>query len=118
MPRLIASAWVRPREIHHRDRNALGDDHQITVLKPQRFRLNLAAKCIALAVMDLREDDPRRMLSGEAFTSAGIHGAVESDFFDWVIADPAGRGARPTHHEPCAPFPAARSRKRRPENSL
>jgi len=40
--------------------------------------------------MDLREDDPRRMLSGEAFTSAGIHGAVESDFFDWVLGDPAG----------------------------
>ncbi len=40
--------------------------------------------------MDLREDDPARMLSGEAFASAGIYGAVESDFFDWVIADPEG----------------------------
>lgn len=53
----------------------------------QHTYLVIVAKCIALAVMDLREDDPRRMLSGEAFTSAGIHGAVESDFFDWVIAD-------------------------------
>jgi hypothetical protein len=56
----------------------------------QHSYLVIVAKCIAVAVMDLREDDPRRMLSGEAFTSAGIHGAVESDFFDWVIADPAG----------------------------
>jgi SAM-dependent methyltransferase len=56
----------------------------------QHTYLVIVAKCIALAVMDLQEDDPARMLSGEAFTSAGIHGAVESDFFDWVIADPEG----------------------------
>lgn len=40
--------------------------------------------------MGLAEDDPRKMLSGEAFRSAGIEGAVESDFFDWVLADPEG----------------------------
>lgn len=56
----------------------------------QHTYLVVVAKCIALAVMDLREDDPRKMLSGEAFTSAGIHGAVESDFFDWIIANPKG----------------------------
>jgi len=56
----------------------------------QHSYLVIVAKCIALAVMDLREDDPRRMLSGEAFTAAGIGGAVESDFFDWVVADPDG----------------------------
>lgn len=52
--------------------------------------LVIVTKCIALAVMDLREDDPRRMLSGEAFASAGITGAVESDFFDWMVATPKG----------------------------
>lgn len=52
--------------------------------------LVIVTKCIALAVMDLPEDDPRRMLSGEAFASAGITGAVESDFFDWMVATPAG----------------------------
>lgn len=52
--------------------------------------LVIVTKCIALAVMDLPEDDPRRMLSGEAFSSAGITGAVESDFFDWMVATPAG----------------------------
>lgn len=52
--------------------------------------LVVVTKCIALAVMDLPEDDPARMLSGEAFASAGITGAVESDFFDWMVATPAG----------------------------
>lgn len=56
----------------------------------QHTYLVIVAKCIALAVMDLAEDDPARMLSGEAFSSAGIEGAVESDFFDWVLADPEG----------------------------
>ncbi len=52
--------------------------------------LVIVTKCIALAVMDLREDDPARMLSGEAFAAAGITGAVESDFFDWMVATPNG----------------------------
>ncbi len=56
----------------------------------QHTFLVIVAKCIALAVMQMREDDPKRLLSGEAFTSAGINGAVESDFFDWVVADASG----------------------------
>ena len=56
----------------------------------QHSYLVVIAKCIALAVMQLPEDDPKRLLSGEAFTAAGINGAVESDFFDWVIATPQG----------------------------
>lgn len=56
----------------------------------QHTFLVIVAKCIALAVMGMREDDPKCLLSGEAFAAAGINGAVESDFFDWVIADPAG----------------------------
>lgn len=56
----------------------------------QHTFLVIVAKCIALAVMQMREDEPKRVLSGEAFTSAGINGAVESDFFDWVVADAEG----------------------------
>lgn len=56
----------------------------------QHSFLVIVAKCIAVAVMRLREDEPERLLSGEAFASAGIHGAVESDFFDWPVADPDG----------------------------
>jgi hypothetical protein len=56
----------------------------------QHTFLVIVAKCIALAVMGLRENDPKRLLSGEAFSAAGINGAVESDFFDWVVAEPEG----------------------------
>lgn len=67
-----------------------GRDIESDVLWFQHSYLVVVAKCIALAVMQLREDDPRRLLSGEAFAAAGISGAVESDFFDWMVADPAG----------------------------
>jgi SAM-dependent methyltransferase len=56
----------------------------------QHTFLVIVAKCIALAVMQMCEDDPKRLLSGEAFSAAGINGAVESDFFDWVVADAEG----------------------------
>jgi hypothetical protein len=56
----------------------------------QHTFLVIVAKSIALAVMRMPEDDPKRLLSGEAFASAGINGAVESDFFDWVVADAEG----------------------------
>jgi hypothetical protein len=56
----------------------------------QHTFLVVVAKCIAIAVMRLAEDDPKRLLSGDAFAAAGINGAVESDFFDWVAGDPEG----------------------------
>jgi hypothetical protein len=56
----------------------------------QHTYLVIVAKAIALAVLDIREDDPKRMLSGAAVQSANIFGAVESDFFDWVVADDDG----------------------------
>ena len=56
----------------------------------QHTFLVVVAKCIALAVLHIREDDPRRLLGGEAFVDAGILGAVESDFFDWIVEDAEG----------------------------
>jgi hypothetical protein len=56
----------------------------------QHTFLVIVAKCIALAVLDLKEDDPARVLSGRAFQTANIFGAVESDFFDWVVAASEG----------------------------
>ena len=56
----------------------------------QHTFLVVVAKCIALAIMQMGEDEPKLLLSGEVFTSAGINGAVESDLFDWVVADPEG----------------------------
>ena len=58
----------------------------------QHTFLVVVAKAIALAVLGLRDDNPRRVLSGAAFEAAGIFGAAESDFFDWVVADAEGEG--------------------------
>ena len=41
-------------------------------------------------MLGLRDDNPRHVLSGAAFEAAGIFGAAESDFFDWVVAEPEG----------------------------
>jgi len=67
-----------------------GRELESDVLWFQHTFLVVVAKCIALAVMKLGEDEPQRLLSGDAFASAGINGAVESDFFDWVVADAEG----------------------------
>jgi hypothetical protein len=56
----------------------------------QHTFLVIVAKAIALAVLGLRDDNPKRVLSGSAFEAAGIYGAAESDFFDWVVADVEG----------------------------
>lgn len=56
----------------------------------QHTFLVIVAKAIALAALNLRDDDPKRVLSGAAFDAAGIYGAVESDFFDWVTASGEG----------------------------
>ncbi|HEX9792399.1 MAG TPA: N-6 DNA methylase, partial [Planctomycetota bacterium] len=71
-------------------KHVYGREAESDALWFQHTFLVIVAKCIAVAVMGLREADPQRLLSGEAFTSAGINGAVESDFFDWVISDPDG----------------------------
>jgi N-6 DNA Methylase len=56
----------------------------------QHTFLVVVAKAIALAVLGLRDDNPTRVLSGAAFEAAGIYGAAESDFFNWVVADADG----------------------------
>jgi hypothetical protein len=56
----------------------------------QHTFLVVVAKAIALAVLGLRDDNPKHVLSGAAFEAAGIFGAAESDFFDWVVAAPEG----------------------------
>ncbi|HVB88660.1 MAG TPA: N-6 DNA methylase, partial [Beijerinckiaceae bacterium] len=56
----------------------------------QHTFLVIVAKCIALAVLHMNEDDPAKLLSGEAFRASGIESAVESDFFDWIVADARG----------------------------
>ena len=65
---------------------ATGDD----ALFLQHTYLTIVAKTIAAGVLDLQTDDAEAILSGRAIAEAGIHGAVESDFFDWVLHAPAG----------------------------
>jgi hypothetical protein len=67
-----------------------GKDVESDALWFQHTFLVVVAKAIAVAVLDLREDDPKQLLSGRAFEAAGIGGAVESDFFDWIVAHPEG----------------------------
>ena len=66
--------------------NAVGDDG----LFLQHTYLTIVAKTIAAGVLELNATDARGILSGQALRDDGIHGAVESDFFDWVLQDPAG----------------------------
>ena len=56
----------------------------------QHTYLTIVAKTMAARVVDLEIADPADLLSGRRFQEAGITGAVESDFFDWILAAPGG----------------------------
>ena len=51
----------------------------------QHTYLTVVAKTMALHVLGLDMPQPAELLSGEPFAEAGLLGAVESDFFDWVL---------------------------------
>jgi SAM-dependent methyltransferase len=65
---------------------AVGDD----ALFLQHTYLTIIAKTLAARVLDLPTEDAEAILSGRALAQAGIVGAVESDFFDWVLLDDNG----------------------------
>ncbi|MGH6902560.1 MAG: N-6 DNA methylase, partial [Geminicoccaceae bacterium] len=65
----------------------VGDDS----LFLQHTYLTIIAKTLAARVLDLPADDADAILSGQVLAQEGIYGAVESDFFDWVLLDPQGR---------------------------
>ncbi len=56
----------------------------------QHTFLVIVAKSIAARIMEVEADDPEAILSGRTFAAAGVYGAVESDFFDWVLIAPGG----------------------------
>ncbi|MGH9206084.1 MAG: N-6 DNA methylase, partial [Acidimicrobiales bacterium] len=66
---------------------AVGDD----TLLLQHTYLTIVAKTVAVRVLDLRADDAEAILSGRMLDDQGIHGAVEGDFFDWVLQHADGR---------------------------
>lgn len=56
----------------------------------QHTYLTIIAKTIAAAIFDLGVTSAEAILSGRALVEIGIQGAVESDFFDWILLDPDG----------------------------
>ena len=56
----------------------------------QHTYLTILAKTIAARALERPAEDAGRILSGAALAEIGIYGAVESDFFDWVLRAPEG----------------------------
>lgn len=54
----------------------------------QHTYLTIVAKAMAALAMGVETGEWGVLLSGERFRDAGIEGAVESDFFDWVLEAP------------------------------
>ena len=56
----------------------------------QHTFLTIVAKTMAARVLGVVPGQAADLLAGSAFSAAGIHGAVESDFFNWVLDAPGG----------------------------
>lgn len=56
----------------------------------QHTYLTVVAKTMATQALGIPLPQPADLLSGQPFRDAGITGAVESDFFDWILAAPDG----------------------------
>ena len=56
----------------------------------QHTYLTIVAKTMAVRILGVDPPNAAELLAGTAFSEAGIHGAVESDFFDWVLDATAG----------------------------
>lgn len=56
----------------------------------QHTYLTIVAKTMASRVLGLELPEPSELLAGTAFRNVGVLGAVESDFFDWVLSSDDG----------------------------
>ena len=56
----------------------------------QHTYLTIVAKTIAARALGEETDRAEDVLSGKLLEQQGIFGAVEGDFFDWVLLDPTG----------------------------
>jgi len=68
-----------------------GRDIENEALWLQHTYLVIVAKAIAARVLGFDVDDPALLMSGRRFIAMGVVGAVEADFFDWVLEDAKGR---------------------------
>jgi SAM-dependent methyltransferase len=57
----------------------------------QHTYLTVVAKTMAVRVLGMNLPEPEELLSGRAFSDAGIEGVVESDFFDWILESAESR---------------------------
>lgn len=71
-------------------RQAYGAEVGDASLFLQHTYLTIVAKTLAIRVLDLPATDAAAILSGQPLARDGIQGAVESDFFDWVLRAPGG----------------------------
>lgn len=71
-------------------RQVYGDDVASDALFLQHTYLTILVKAIAARVLDLPVDDPAALLSGRLLSDEGIVGAVEADFFDWLLLADGG----------------------------
>lgn len=71
-------------------RQVYGDDVGSDALFLQHTYLTILVKAIAARVLDLPVDDPAGVLSGRLLADEGILGAVEADFFDWLLLADGG----------------------------
>ncbi len=71
-------------------RRVYGSDVDQDELFFQHTYLTVVAKTMAARVLGIDLPGPRELLEGRPFHDAGISGAVESDFFDWVLTASGG----------------------------
>jgi len=86
------SAAVLKRDLWNRLLQvAYGGSLEVPDLFLQHTYLTIVAKALAtVALLDSLPANGRDLLSGNAFRDLGIVGAIESDFFDWVLLHPDG----------------------------
>lgn len=72
-------------------RVAYGSEIEAPELFLQHTYLVIVAKAVATAAfVDRLPSTGRDLLDGKEFTDLGIRGAVEGDFFDWLLTSPEG----------------------------
>ena len=79
--------WARHMGSVYGDENKLVQDDALWL---QHTYLVTVAKAIAAGAMDFDSQTPRELLDGSRFDRAGVRGAVEEDFFGWILQAPDG----------------------------
>jgi hypothetical protein len=79
--------WARHMGSVYGDETKLVEDDALWL---QHTYLVTVAKAIAAGAMGFDGQSPRELLDGSRFDQAGVRGAVEDDFFGWLLLAPEG----------------------------